>query len=138
MPGPELTRKNLVVKQLGLSDYEVVWRQMQAFTDERSAATSDELWILQHYPVFTLGQAGKTEHLLSPGNVPIVKSDRGGQVTYHGPGQIIAYLMFDLRRSKIGVRDLVTGIEQSIVALLRCYEIEGEVSGSGGECAARG
>jgi len=106
------------VKQLGLQPYQQVWQQMQAFTDARDADTVDEIWLLQHEPVFTLGQAGKREHLLAPGDIPIVKSDRGGQVTYHGPGQLIAYLMIDLRRRELGVRRLVRQIELALIDLL--------------------
>ena len=108
----------VVIKQLGLQPYEQVWQQMQAFTDARDADTVDEIWLLQHEPVFTLGQAGKREHLLAPGDIPVVKSDRGGQVTYHGPGQLIAYLMIDLRRRELGVRRLVTQIELALIDLL--------------------
>ena len=87
--------QSLLVRHIGLSDYRTVWQQMREFTDNRDADTQDELWLLQHKPVFTLGQAGKTEHLLAPGDIPVVKTDRGGQVTYHGPGQLIGYLLFD-------------------------------------------
>ncbi|WP_081960839.1 lipoyl(octanoyl) transferase LipB [Nitrincola sp. A-D6] len=91
---------------------------MQAFTDQRQAETPDEIWLLQHHPVFTQGQAGKPEHLLNPGDIPVVKSDRGGQVTYHGPGQLMAYLLLDLRRKKLGVRDVVSLMEEAVIALL--------------------
>jgi lipoyl(octanoyl) transferase len=91
---------------------------MQEFTDSRDPSTEDELWLLQHPPVFTQGQAGKAEHLLMPGDIPVVQSDRGGQVTYHGPGQWVVYLLIDLRRRRLGVRDLVDLIEQSVVAVL--------------------
>ena len=120
-------RRNLQVRYLGLSDYGSVWQRMKQFTDDRSADTPDELWFLEHEPVFTLGQAGKTEHLLAPGNIPVIKTDRGGQVTYHGPGQLVGYLLFDLRSLNINIRDLVTGIEQSIVDLLTDYGITSEV-----------
>ena len=119
--------RELVVKRLGLANYECVWLQMKQFTEERSAATHDELWLVEHYPIFTLGQAGKKEHLLAPGDIPIVRTDRGGQVTYHGPGQLIAYLLFDLKRLNITVRDLVSGIEESIINLLSEYGIDSEV-----------
>jgi lipoyl(octanoyl) transferase len=114
-------------RELGLRDYEPVWRAMQTFTEERNEQTVDELWFLQHEPVFTLGQAGKTEHILNPGNIPVVKIDRGGQVTYHGPGQLVVYLLLDIKRRKLGVRQLVDAIEQSIVALLASYDIEAEL-----------
>jgi len=113
------------VKQLGCLSYEPLWREMQAFTDARDESSIDEIWLLQHDPVYTLGQAGKAEHLLSVGDIPVVKSDRGGQVTYHGPGQLIAYLMIDLRRRNLGVRRLVTQIEQALIDLLAEFGIEG-------------
>jgi lipoyl(octanoyl) transferase len=109
---------DLIVRSLGLQPYEPVWQQMQAFTDQRQAETPDEIWLLQHTPVFTQGQAGKAEHLLNPGEIPVVKTDRGGQVTYHGPGQLIAYLLLDLRRKKLGVRDVVSLMEEAVIALL--------------------
>ena len=96
---------------------------MQAFTDARDESTPDELWVLQHEPVFTLGQAGKWEHVLAPGDIPVVPVDRGGQVTYHGPGQIVAYPLIDIRRAKIGVRDFVNRIEQSIIDTLDTWNI---------------
>lgn len=97
---------------------------MTDFTNQRTPETPDELWLVEHAPVFTQGQAGKPEHLLLPGNIPVVQTDRGGQVTYHGPGQLVAYPLLDLRRLKMGVRDLVTAIEQTIVATLEAYGIE--------------
>jgi len=99
---------------------------MREFTAQRDAQTVDEIWLLNHYPVFTQGQAGKPEHILLPGEIPVVQIDRGGQVTYHGPGQLIAYLLLDVRRSSIGVRDLVERIEQSIIDVLAAYGITGE------------
>jgi lipoyl(octanoyl) transferase len=112
------------VRELGLQPYEPTWQAMQRFTNQRDAATGDEIWLLQHAPVFTQGQAGKAEHLLLPGDIPVVQVDRGGQVTYHGPGQLVAYLLLDVRRLNIGVRELVTRIEQSLVDLLAGYGIE--------------
>lgn len=106
-----------------MADYQQVWHAMQQFTDQRDEQTPDELWLLQHPPVFTQGQAGKAEHLLATGDIPVIPVDRGGQVTYHGPGQLVGYLLIDLKRRKLGVRELVTGIEQSIVALLERYKI---------------
>ncbi|MDX1367879.1 lipoyl(octanoyl) transferase LipB [Pseudomonas sp.] len=110
-------------RELGLVDYEPTWQAMQCFTNERDAATADEIWLLQHPPVFTQGQAGKAEHLLLPGDIPVVQVDRGGQVTYHGPGQLVAYLLLDVRRSGIGVRELVNRIERSLVDLLASYGV---------------
>ena len=111
------------VRRLGLVEYRESWQAMQAFTDERGPDTEDELWLLQHPAVFTQGQAGKEEHLLVPGDIPIVQSDRGGQVTYHGPGQWLVYLLLDIRRRQMGVRDLVDLIEQSIVSVLADLDI---------------
>lgn len=115
------------LRQLGTQDYLPVWEAMQAFTRERSSDTPDELWLLQHHPVFTQGQAGKPEHVLDAHDIPVVQSDRGGQVTYHGPGQLIVYFLLDVRRRGIGVRDLVDLIELSILDLLLGYGIQGEL-----------
>jgi len=104
-------------------DYSKVWHAMQNFTDNRDEQTVDELWLVEHPPVFTQGQAGKEEHLLMPGDIEVVKVDRGGQVTYHGPGQQVIYFMINLRRKKIGVRELVTLIEKTIIAALKNYNI---------------
>ncbi len=109
---------SLAVRCLGRQPYEPVWRAMQVFTDDRDGATTDELWLVEHESVYTLGQAGSREHLLMPGDIPVVAVDRGGQVTYHGPGQLVAYPLFDLRRMKIGVRDLVHGLEQVVIDTL--------------------
>ena len=106
------------IRKPGLVDYTHSWQAMRDFTDQRDADTEDELWLLQHPPVFTQGQAGKAEHVLLPGDIPVVQSDRGGQVTYHGPGQWVVYLLLDLRRNGLGIRDLVTLIEQSLVSVL--------------------
>ena len=113
----------LLLRDLGRRAYEPVWRAMQAFTDARDADTPDELWLVEHDPVFTLGQAGKPEHVLAPGEIPVLKVDRGGQVTYHGPGQLVAYPLFDLKRLKIGVRDYVCRIEQAIIDTLAGWDI---------------
>ncbi len=113
----------LIVRDLGLQPYLPVWRAMQHFTDTRTPDSPDEIWLLEHEPVFTQGQAGKAEHLLLPGNIPVVQADRGGQVTYHGPGQLIAYVLIDVRRAEMGVRDLVTALETSLVALLAEYGV---------------
>jgi lipoyl(octanoyl) transferase len=115
----------LLVRDLGRSQYQPVFEAMKAFTATRTAATVDEVWLTEHEPVFTQGQAGKAEHLLAPGDIPVVQSDRGGQVTYHGPGQIVAYLMLDIRRLGLSVRGLVTGIEQAVVATLDEYGVTG-------------
>ena len=116
----------LTVRRLGLSDYEPVWRAMQDFTDRRDDGTADELWLVEHPPVFTQGQAGKAEHLLAPGDIPVIQVDRGGQVTYHGPGQIVAYPLVDLKRLGVGVRDFVHRIEESIIRVLAHYGVNGE------------
>ncbi|HEY7776826.1 MAG TPA: lipoyl(octanoyl) transferase LipB, partial [Kineobactrum sp.] len=115
---------DLVCRVLGDADYRATFEAMKKFTDGRSAETPDELWLLQHPPVYTQGQAGKAEHLLAPGSIPVIQADRGGQVTYHGPGQWVLYLLVDLRRRQLGVRALVTLIEQSIVQLLAEHGIE--------------
>jgi len=104
-------------------DYELVWHAMQAFTDNRDDDTPDEIWLLEHAPVFTQGQAGQAEHLLAPGDIPVIQVDRGGQVTYHGPGQIVAYTLIDIGRLNLGVRELVTGIENAILAVLDSYGV---------------
>ncbi|QTH63942.1 lipoyl(octanoyl) transferase LipB [Psychrosphaera ytuae] len=119
----ELTQQ-LTIRQIDTGNYQEIWHAMQNFTDNRDDNVIDELWVVEHDPVFTQGQAGKEEHLLNPGDIPIVKVDRGGQVTYHGPGQLVVYLLINLRRKKIGVRDLVTLIEQSIVDTLQAYKIK--------------
>ncbi len=115
-----------LVKDLGLVECALTWRSMQAFTAARDAHTRDEIWVLQHPPVFTLGLAGKREHLLRESDIPVLPIDRGGQVTYHGPGQLVIYLMLDLARRAYGVRELVTRIEQSILDLLFSYGIHGQ------------
>ncbi|MAN52417.1 MAG: lipoyl(octanoyl) transferase LipB [Marinimicrobium sp.] len=114
----------LQVSDLGRRPYDAVWQAMRAFTDERDAETQDQLWLVEHPPVFTQGQAGKPEHLLLPGDIPVVQTDRGGQVTYHGPGQLVAYPLLDLRRLGMGVRDLVTALEETLVGLLASYGVE--------------
>jgi lipoyl(octanoyl) transferase len=113
-PRPALTPEP-VIRHLGRVDYQTTWQRMQQFTAARTAHTADELWFLEHPPVFTLGMAGRTEHLLAPGDIPVVHADRGGQVTYHGPGQLVVYTLIDLRRAGLGVRDLVTGLENSVI-----------------------
>jgi lipoyl(octanoyl) transferase len=113
-----------IIKQLGLIAFEPTWRAMQAANKSRTPETPDEIWLLEHPPVFTLGLAGKPEHLLAPGNIPVVKTDRGGQVTYHGPGQLVVYMLLDLKRLGFGVKELVKRIEQSVIDLLAEYGIE--------------
>ena len=117
-------RRPALVRHLGRQPYEPVWRAMQRFTDARDAASTDELWVVEHDPVFTLGQAGKPEHVLAAGDIPVVQVDRGGQVTYHGPGQLVVYPLLDLPRLKIGVRDYVCRIEQAIIDTLSDWNIE--------------
>jgi lipoyl(octanoyl) transferase len=114
---------NLQVKRLGRVDYAPTFQAMQAFTASRTAETPDELWIVEHPPVYTLGQAGKPEHILRDIGIPLVQIDRGGQVTYHGPGQVVIYLLLDLPRLKIKVRELVTAIEQAVIDLLGNYGV---------------
>jgi lipoyl(octanoyl) transferase len=118
--------RDCLVRDLGRQAYEPVWRAMQAFTDARTDATPDELWLVEHDPVFTLGQAGKPEHVLAPGDIPVLNVDRGGQVTYHGPGQLVAYPLLDLRRLKTGVREYVCRIEQAVIDTLDEWNIHGE------------
>jgi len=115
---------SLIVRDLGLIEYQQAWQRMQALTDNRDETTVDELWLLQHPRVFTQGQAGKAEHLLMPGDIPVIQVDRGGQVTYHGPGQLVVYFMLDIKRLGIGVRNLVTAIEESTVNTLAHFGIE--------------
>ncbi|QUJ69154.1 lipoyl(octanoyl) transferase LipB [Photobacterium sp. GJ3] len=116
-------QQNLIVRNLGLIDYAVTYEAMHDFTADRNDDTVDEIWLVEHLPVFTQGQAGKAEHVLNPGDIPIFQSDRGGQVTYHGPGQQMVYLMIDLRRHKLGVRELVTQIESTIINTLSRFGV---------------
>ena len=112
------------VIDFGLTRYERVFTDMRSFTDRRDASTRDQIWLTEHVAVFTQGQAGSADHLLAPGEIPVVQSDRGGQVTYHGPGQIVGYLLFDLRRMGLSVRELVSGIEDAMIGVLAEYGIE--------------
>jgi lipoyl(octanoyl) transferase len=121
LAGPRL--RDCLVRDLGRQPYEPVWRAMQRFTDARDEQTVDELWLVEHDPVFTLGQAGKPEHVLMPGDIPVIHVDRGGQVTYHGPGQLVAYPLLDLRRLKLGVREYVNRIEQALIDTLAEWQI---------------
>ncbi|MXS83911.1 lipoyl(octanoyl) transferase LipB [Nitrosomonas oligotropha] len=118
------TPQHFIVKTLGLCDYQTTWQAMKDFTDNRNEQTRDEIWLLQHPPVFTQGIAGKPEHLLHDHGITVVKTDRGGQITYHGPGQIIAYLLLDIRRLKLGVRELVRLMESAVIGLLDDYCVE--------------
>ncbi len=118
-----MSLKNIKIKQLGLQDYLPIWQAMQDFTQQRGKDTQDEVWIVEHLPVFTLGRNGKRKHILDAGNIPIIAIDRGGQVTYHGPGQLVIYLLIDLKRRKIGVRQLVTHIENAIINFLASHHI---------------
>jgi lipoyl(octanoyl) transferase len=108
----------MVIRDLGLQDYETIWRDMQRFTEERNADTVDELWIVEHFAVYTLGLNGKREHVLNTGNIPVINADRGGQVTYHGPGQLVIYTLLDIKRLNLGVRQLVTVLEQAMISTL--------------------
>ncbi|MGF1739569.1 lipoyl(octanoyl) transferase LipB [Vibrio profundum] len=117
-------QQQLLVKRLGRQDYLPVWQAMHDFTDNRTDESVDEIWLVEHNPVFTQGQAGKAEHVLDAGAIPVVQSDRGGQVTYHGPGQLVAYFLINLRRKKLGVRDLVTHIENIVINTLSAYQID--------------
>lgn len=116
----------LKVRHLGLQAYEPIWQAMQQFTDVRDNNTEDEVWLVQHPRIFTLGKAGKREHVLNPGDIPVVQVDRGGQVTYHAPGQLVAYILLDLNRLGIGVRELVTRLENTIIDVLAEYTIMAE------------
>jgi len=117
-------QQSIYVRKLGRKSYFPVWQAMQRFTDQRDQLTADEIWFVEHDAVFTQGQAGKPEHLLSPAEIPVIQVDRGGQVTYHGPGQLVAYLLIDIRRKGIGVRQLVSAIENSIVELMQDYSVK--------------
>lgn len=120
---PVTGARPLIVRQLGRQPFTTVWPAMERYTDQRGDAADDELWLLEHDPVFTLGQAGKPEHVLAAGDIPVVRTNRGGQVTYHGPGQLVAYPLVDLRRLNIGVREFVCRIEQALIDTLAHWEI---------------
>lgn len=119
----KLKPSKIIIQPLQQRDYVTTWQAMRDFTDQRTPDTSDEIWLIEHFPVYTQGQAGKSEHILNPGNIPIVKTDRGGQVTYHGPGQLVVYPLLDIRRLNIGVRELVCLLEKAVVNLLAEYGI---------------
>lgn len=112
------------IRWLGLQDYTSCWKAMQDFTNQRHHDTVDEIWLLEHHPVFTQGQNGKEEHLLHPGSIPVVQTDRGGQVTYHGPGQLMVYTLIDVKRKHLNIRELVTLLEKSVIDLLAAYNIQ--------------
>ena len=114
----------ITVKHLGLQDYESTWQAMKDFTDSRDINTNDELWVVEHHPVYTLGRNGKKEHILCDTDTPIIQVDRGGQVTFHGPGQLVIYVLLDLHRRKLGIRQLVTLIEDAIIQLLKNHNVE--------------
>ena len=118
--------KTMRVIDLGLQPYEIVWQDMQRYTDARDADSEDQLWLVEHPPVFTLGKNGKPEHVLAAVDIPLVRYDRGGQVTYHGPGQLVVYVLLDIQRMQLGVRELVTRLERSVIELLADYGIAAE------------
>ena len=115
--------QRVIIRSMGLCEFEPVWRRMQTFTSARTPSTVDEVWCLQHHPVYTQGQAGKPEHVLHAGDIPVVHIDRGGQVTYHGPGQLVVYTLVDLQRRGLGVRDFVSAIEQSVIDTLQALGV---------------
>lgn len=119
-----MSERTIIVRQLGLAPYQPVSDAMHQFTENRDQNTCDEVWLVEHPRVFTQGQAGKAEHVLAPGDIPVIQSDRGGQVTYHGPGQQVMYVLLDLKRNKIGVRELVTALENTVVNTLAHFNIE--------------
>ena len=123
----------MITRHLGKKPYLPTWEKMKAFTLERDNETSDELWLLEHPPVYTQGQAGKPEHILNPLDIPVVQTDRGGQVTYHGPGQLVGYVLMDIKKRNIGIRTLVQQLEKTIISVLNDYEIDGKT-----QCGAPG
>ena len=123
----------LNIRHLGLQPYDVVWNKMKQFTAERDENTLDELWLLEHLPVYTQGQAGKAEHILDVTKIPIVKTDRGGQITYHAPGQLVAYVLMDINRQRLGIRTLVTYLEQVLISVLKPFNITAQT-----QCGAPG
>ena len=128
----------LCVRHLGLVPFEPTWRAMQRFTDQRTAASADEIWFLEHPPVFTLGVNASRAHLLAAGDIPVVQIDRGGQVTYHGPGQLVVYPLIDLKRARLGIRDFVTALERAVIALAAQYGIRAECRRGGSRGVCRG
>ena len=114
----------MIVRALGVTGYEATWRAMQRFTDSRDGGAEDELWLTEHPPVYTLGLAGRREHVLRDNGIPLLKVDRGGQVTYHGPGQLVAYALVDLRRARLGIRDMVRRLETAVIEWLAMHDVE--------------
>ena len=125
-PGTPVSTRRLLVRRLGLADYVQTWEAMREFTTTRSQATPSQLWLVEHPPVFTQGQAGRPEHVLAAGDIPVVQTDRGGQVTYHGPGQAVFYLLLSLREAGLGVRGLVSAIEDTVIALLATHGVHAQ------------
>ena len=121
-----MSQPTLIIRQLGMRDYQPTWQAMRDFTDRRNDDSTSELWVVEHPPVFTQGQAGRPEHVLGAGDIPVVQTDRGGQVTYHGPGQLVIYLLISLREAGIGIRRLVTIMENAIIDLLAGYNIQAQ------------
>lgn len=118
-----MTTNTIITRYLGCQDYFSIWQDMQRFTDQRDANTPDEIWVLEHSPIFTQGQNGKPEHIHSPGDIDVIKVDRGGQVTYHGPGQLLAYTLIDLKRKKLNIRQMISILENSVMHLLKKHNI---------------
>ncbi|MFE4109236.1 lipoyl(octanoyl) transferase LipB [Kosakonia sp. YIM B13611] len=121
-----MSQDTILIRNLGLQPYEPISRAMHEFTDARDETTPDEIWLVEHHPVFTQGQAGKAEHVLAPGDIPVIQSDRGGQVTYHGPGQQVMYVLINLKRRKVGVRELVTLLENTVINTLATLGINAQ------------
>lgn len=119
-----IVSNHVIIRNFELVDYQAIWQAMQQFTNQRDETTVDEIWCTEHPAVFTQGQNGKPEHIIDPGNIPVIHADRGGQVTYHGPGQLMVYTLVDLKRKKLNVREMVTILEQSVIQLLADYQIE--------------
>lgn len=118
-----MSANEVMIRWLGRKDYLTSWEAMRQFTDQRTDQTLDEIWLLEHDPVFTQGQNGKAEHVLNPGDIPVIQTDRGGQVTYHGPGQLMVYCLIDIKRKKLTIRQLVSSLEQTIIHFLAHYQI---------------
>ncbi|WP_373964198.1 lipoyl(octanoyl) transferase LipB [Kosakonia sacchari] len=121
-----MSQDTILIRNLGLQPYDPISRAMHEFTDARDETTPDEIWLVEHHPVFTQGQAGKAEHVLAPGDIPVIQSDRGGQVTYHGPGQQVMYILINLKRRKVGVRELVTLLENTVINTLATLGINAQ------------
>ncbi|MDN2484253.1 lipoyl(octanoyl) transferase LipB [Kosakonia sacchari] len=121
-----MSQDTILIRNLGLQPYDPISRAMHEFTDARDETTPDEIWLVEHHPVFTQGQAGKAEHVLAPGDIPVIQSDRGGQVTYHGPGQQVMYVLINLKRRKVGVRELVTLLENTVINTLATLGIDAQ------------